>query len=168
MSLVCRGTFGVTSRVPSTVSLFRMERGTSLEMCSGQRASSCDDEGSTWFFSSCGGILELRQGIQASSCVGPEKSSFPFELRVRARYYSRVTAGQNRPHLGLCPGPKFPLQGRQGSRVAFQTHPRSQASSRGEAKDSTLFSSRDRYLLEPTEWSLLCRRALVYISLYIS
>ena len=57
---------------------------------------------------------------------------------------------------------------RQGSRVAFQTHPRSQASSRGEAKDSTLFSSRDRYLLEPTEWSLLCRRALVYISLYIS
>ena len=32
---------------------------------------SCDDEGSTWFFSSCGGILELRRGIQASSCVGP-------------------------------------------------------------------------------------------------
>ena len=42
-----------------------------LRCCSGQRASSCDDEGSTWFFSSCGGILELRRGIQASSCVGP-------------------------------------------------------------------------------------------------
>ena len=40
----------------------------------------------------------------------------------------------------------------QGSRVAFQTHPRSQASSRGEANDSTLLSSRDGYLLEPTEW----------------
>ena len=52
--------------------------------------------------------------------------------------------------------------------TAKGTHPGSQASSRGEAKDSTLFSSRDRYLLEPTEWSLLCRRALVYISLYIS
>ena len=36
--------------------------------------------------------------------------------------------------------------------VAFHTHPGSQASSRGEANDSTLFSSRDRYLLEPTEW----------------
>ena len=40
-------------------------------------------------------------------------------------------------------------------------HPGSQAESRGEAKDSTLFSSPDRYLLEPTEWSLLCSRALV-------
>ena len=36
--------------------------------------------------------------------------------------------------------------------VAFQTHPGSQASSRGEAKDSTLLSSRDGYLLEPIEW----------------
>ena len=42
-----------------------------LRCCSGQRASSCDDEGSTWIFSSCGGILELRRGFQASSCVGP-------------------------------------------------------------------------------------------------
>ena len=39
-------------------------------------ASSCDDKGTTWFFSSCGGILELRQGIQASSCVGPGSSFF--------------------------------------------------------------------------------------------
>ena len=36
--------------------------------------------------------------------------------------------------------------------VAFHTPPGSQASSRGEAKESTLFSSHDRYLLEPTEW----------------
>ena len=35
--------------------------------------------------------------------------------------------------------------------VAFQTHPGSQASSRVEAKNSALLSSRDRYLLEPTE-----------------
>ena len=26
-----------------------------------------------WIFSSCGGILELRWGFQASSCVGPGK-----------------------------------------------------------------------------------------------
>ena len=25
----------------------------------------------TWFFSSCDGIVDLRRGIQASSCVGP-------------------------------------------------------------------------------------------------
>ena len=36
--------------------------------------------------------------------------------------------------------------------VAFQTHPGSQASFRGDAKDSAHFSSRDWYLLEPTEW----------------
>ena len=35
---------------------------------------------------------------------------------------------------------------------AFQTHPGGQASSRGEAKDSTLLQSRDADLLEPTEW----------------
>ena len=37
-------------------------------------------------------------------------------------------------------------------RVALQTHLGSQAWSREEAKDSTLFLSRDGYLLEPTEW----------------
>ena len=36
--------------------------------------------------------------------------------------------------------------------VAFQTHPRIQASSRGEAKVSALLSSHEGYLLEHTEW----------------
>ena len=49
------------------------------------------------------------------------------------------------------PGPNFPLQVRQELGFAFQTHTGSQASSRGEAKDSALPSSPDRYLLEPTE-----------------
>ena len=98
----------------------------------------------------------------------PRKSNLPFELPGRAVDWAPFTEGQTRPHLGLYPGLNVPLHRRQGFGVAFHTHPGSQASSRGEAKDSTLFSSRDRYLLEPTEWSLLCRRALVYISLYIS
>ena len=34
---------------------------------------------------------------------------------------------------------------------AFQTHPVSQASARGEAKDSDILLGHDRYLLEPTE-----------------
>ena len=40
-------------------------------------ASSWNDCGTTWFFSSCGGIFELPQGIHASSCVGPQKSYLP-------------------------------------------------------------------------------------------
>ena len=68
----------------STVSNFKTERETSLETLYLARASSCGD-GLTSFFSSCGGILELGQEIQASSCVGPGKSSLPFELRGRAR-----------------------------------------------------------------------------------
>ena len=41
----CQGTFGVASRVPSSVSHFKTERGTSLEMLQRARASSCNDEG---------------------------------------------------------------------------------------------------------------------------
>ena len=37
-------------------------------------------------------------------------------------------------------------------RVPAELGQESQASSRGEANDSTLLSSRDRYLLEPIEW----------------
>ena len=37
-------------------------------------AASCDEEGTTWFFSSCGGILELQREIQASSSVLLEMS----------------------------------------------------------------------------------------------
>ena len=32
---------------------------------------------------------------------------------------ARVTAGQKRPNLGLCPGSNVALQGRQGSRVCI-------------------------------------------------
>ena len=80
------------------------------------RASSCEDVGTTWFFSSCGGILELRRGSHASSWVGPGKPNLPLELRGKAGGCARVTAGPKRPHLGVCPGPNIPLQGRQGSR----------------------------------------------------
>ena len=41
--------------------------------------------------------------------------------------------------------------------VAFQAPPGSQASSRGEAKDSALLLSRDAGLLEPPEWRRLLR-----------
>ena len=94
-----------------------------------------------WFFSSCGGILELQREIQASSSVGPGKSSLPFELRGRVGDCSRVTAGKKRPHLGLCPGPNVSLQGRQGSPVRISDSPEeSGLASRG--KEKTPLSSR--------------------------
>ena len=105
----------------------------------------------SWFSLSCGGILKLLRGTQDASRVGPGKSNLPFELSGRAGDCSRVTEGQKRPHLGLCPGPNVPLQGRQGSWVAFQAPSGSQASSRGEAKDCALLLSRDPGLLEPPE-----------------
>ena len=43
----CGGTFWVASRVPSTVSTFQTERGTSLETLWRERASSCNDGGTT-------------------------------------------------------------------------------------------------------------------------
>ena len=70
----CQGPFRPSGR----------NRGTSLETPWRARASSWNDWGTTWFFSSCGGIFELPQGIHASSCVGPQKSYLPFEIRGRA------------------------------------------------------------------------------------
>ena len=116
------------------------------------RASSCQEVGTTWFFSSCGGILELRRGFQASSWVGPGKPKLPFELRGTAGGWARVTAVPKRHHLGVCLGPNSLSREDRDLGVALQTHPGSQASSRGEAKDSALLSSRDADLLEPTEW----------------
>ena len=47
--------------------------------------------GSHVVFSSCGGILELRRGFQASSCVGPGKSNHLFELWGRAGFTSLLS-----------------------------------------------------------------------------
>ena len=63
----------------------------------------------------CGVSHEVPQGFQGASYVVSGKSSIPFELQVRTGDCSPVTAGQNRPHLRLCPGPSVPLMGRQGS-----------------------------------------------------
>ena len=112
----CRGILGVAGRLSGTVSPFRAEQGTSLETPSRARASSCQDVGITWCFSSCGGILEFRRGSQPSPWVGPGKPNLPLELRGKAGGCARVSAGPKRPDLGVCPGPNIPLQGRQGSR----------------------------------------------------
>ena len=53
----------------NTVSNFKRERGISLETLQRERASSRDDGGTSWFFSSCGKILELRRETQDAYCV---------------------------------------------------------------------------------------------------
>src|SRR5574340_696556 len=98
-----------------------------------ERASSCDDGGATWFFPSYGGILELRRGIQAASCVGPGKSNLPFELRR--------TAGDSSPGA-------TGISGLHSRRTRGDRH-----SSRVEAKNPALLSSRDGYLWELTGWT---------------
>ena len=44
-------------------------------------------------------------------------------LRGKPGGCARVTAGPKRPHLGVCPGPNIPLQGRQGSRGCIPGSP---------------------------------------------
>ena len=75
MRLVCQGTFWVASRESSTVSNFKRERGISLETLQQEGVSSHYDRGNSWFFSSCGGILKLRQGTQGACRVAPGKSN---------------------------------------------------------------------------------------------
>ena len=38
-------------------------------------------------------------------------------------FFGRVTAGPKRPHLGVCPGPTIPLQGKQASRGCIPGFP---------------------------------------------
>ena len=99
-------------------------------------------------------LLELRRDSRVMTgnlgfLLLALKSNLPFGLRGGAGYCARVTAGQKRPHLGLCPGPNVPLQGPQGSQVCLPDSPRESCLVSREAKDSALLSSRDGYLLEP-------------------
>ena len=64
--------------------------------------------------------LELRRdsrvtkGISGFLLCWPGKPNLPFELRGRAGGCARVTAGQKKPHPGLCLGPNVPLKGVTG------------------------------------------------------
>ena len=66
-------------------------------------------------------LLELRRDSRVMTgnlgfLLLALKSNLPFGLRGGAGDCTRVTAGQKRPNLGLCPGSNVALQGRQGSR----------------------------------------------------
>ena len=57
------------------ISNFKKERGIYLETLQWERASSRDDGATSWFFSSCGGILEFRRGAQRTTRGALGKSS---------------------------------------------------------------------------------------------
>ena len=59
-----------------------------------------------------------RKGM--ARLVGGQSSP---RVRGKAGGCARVTAGPKRPHVGVCPGPTIPLQGRQGSRGCIPGSP---------------------------------------------
>ena len=117
------GLLRVAGRLSGTVSPFRAEQGASLESPWRARASSCQEVGTTCFsrvaagFSSYDGDLMLPLGLALGSPI------FPSGCEGKAGGCARVTAGPKRPHLGVCPGPNIPLQGRQGSRRCIPGSP---------------------------------------------
>ena len=119
---VCRGTFGVASRVPSTVLHVKMERGTSLETLYRVRASSCDDEGTTCFFSSFSGISSYDGEFRLPLVLAQEVQSSIQLVKESWGLLSRYCRAK-RPHLGLCPGTNVPLQGPQGYRGRIPVSP---------------------------------------------
>ena len=75
-------------------------------------------------------FLELRRDSRVTTGITAFLLGWPWEAQSsprvarEARGCTRVTAGPKRPHLGVCPGPKIPLQGRQGSRGCIPGSPR--------------------------------------------
>ena len=63
-------------------------------------------------------LLELRRDSRVMTgnlgfLLLALKSNLQFGLQGGAGDCARVTAGQKRPNLGLCPGPNVPLLGRK-------------------------------------------------------
>ena len=103
-------------------------------------------------------FLELRRDTRVTTGISAFPLGWPWEAQSSPRV-ARESWGlrsshcrAERPHLGVCPGPNIPLQGRQGSRGCIPGSPReSGLVSRG-SQDSAVLSSRDAGLLEPPEW----------------
>ena len=119
---VFRGTFGVASgcQVPFQTSGWNV--GLHLRLCSRQGPHLVMTRNPRGF-SRVAAVFSSFAGNSASFCVGPGKCNLPFKMRGRAGGCAQVTAGQNRPHLGLFPGHNVPLQGRQTSRGCIPDSP---------------------------------------------
>ena len=68
------------------------------------------------FFARNAALEEAQAGIKIAG-TNINNLRYADDTTLMAERDARVTAGPKRPHLSVCPGPNFPLQGRQGSRV---------------------------------------------------
>ena len=119
---VCRETFGVTSRVPSTVLHFKTDLGLLLTRCRGQGPhlgmtgeSRGFSQGAAGFSSYDGEFrlpLVLAQEVQSSIQLVRESWGL-LSSHFRAKS----------PHLGLGPGRSIALQGQQGYRGRIPVSP---------------------------------------------
>ena len=122
MRPVCWGTLGVPSWVPSTVLHFSRNVGLLLRRCGGQGPHAAKTMDPRGFF-------ELQRDSRVTTGISGFPLGWPWEaqtsprVRGKAGGCARVTAGPKRPHLGVCPGPNIPLQGRQGSRGCIPSSP---------------------------------------------
>ena len=139
--MVCGGTFCVASRMSSIVSIFKRERGKSLETLQLERATSRDDGRTSWFFSSCGGILKLRPGTQGASRVAPGKSNLHLSFEGELGIALKSLQGKKISSRLVSRNSVFLSSGDRDLGVAFKAHPGSQALSRVEAKNSALLAS---------------------------
>ena len=136
----------------STISNSKREHEISLETLQQERASSRDDGGTSCFFSSCRGILELRRGTQGASSVAPGKSNLHSICEGELGIALKSLEGKETSCRLVSRNSKFLSSGHSGLGVAFQVHPGSQASSGVEANKCALLSSYKGYLLDPIEW----------------
>ena len=99
---------------PDQPTTFTLHKGQACSSFLQQGPSPCPDP-----------ILPWGASCQLSSLVLAQGSPFFHSSRQGelGGNCSRVTAGQNRPHLGLCPGPNVPLLGRQRSRHCILDSP---------------------------------------------
>ena len=104
------------------------------------------------FFSSCVWILENDGDFRLPLGLALGSPIFPWSCEGKLGVLLESLQGQ-RDLIEACVQ-DLTFLSREGRDlgVAFQAPPGSQASSRGEAKDSALLSSRTGYFLDPTEW----------------
>ena len=131
---------------------FKRERGIFLEMLQREGASSHDDGDTSWFFSSCGGNLELCWGSQGACHVAPGKSSLHLSCEGKLGIALESLQVKLTSSRLLSRKSVFLSNGNIDLGVTFKVHQGSQASSRVIAKNSALLFSCDGYLLEPIEW----------------
>ena len=90
----------------------------------------------------CGVSHEVPRGSQGASCVAPGKSSIPFECKLELGIALQSLQGKIDLIYACVQDLVFHYWANRDLGVAFPTHQGFQVSSRGEAKDSALLSSR--------------------------